>query len=155
MINNDILRRVRYALEINDSSMIEIFKQADYHMALPELISLLKKDDEQGFMECSDKIMEHFLNGLIYSRRGKIESKQGQDKKTNSTLSNNTILKKLRIALELREEDMLEIMEIADMKVSKSELTALFRKEGHKNYKDCGDQFLRNFIKGLTIRYRS
>lgn len=155
MINNDILRRVRYALEINDSSMIEIFKQADYHMALPELVSLLKKDDEQGFMECSDKIMEYFLNGLIYSRRGKIESKQGQDKKTNSTLSNNTILKKLRIALELREEDMLEIMEIADMKVSKSELTALFRKEGHKNYKDCGDQFLRNFIKGLTIRYRS
>lgn len=155
MINNDILRRVRYALNINDSSMIEIFKQADYHMALPELVSLLKKDDEQGFMECSDKIMEYFLNGLIYSRRGKIESKQGQDKKTNSTLSNNTILKKLRIAMELREEDMLEIMEIADMKVSKSELTALFRKEGHKNYKDCGDQFLRNFIKGLTIRYRS
>ncbi len=155
MINNDILRRVRYALNINDSSMIEIFKQADYHMALPELVSLLKKDDEQGFMECSDKIMEYFLNGLIYSRRGKIESKQGQDKKTNNTLSNNTILKKLRIAMELREEDMLEIMEIADMKVSKSELTALFRKEGHKNYKDCGDQFLRNFIKGLTIRYRS
>ncbi|WP_027359691.1 YehS family protein [Desulforegula conservatrix] len=155
MINNDILRRVRYALNINDSAMIEIFKQADYQMPIPELVRLLKKDDEPGFVECSDIIMEYFLNGLIYSRRGKIESKQGQEKNPASQLSNNTILKKLRIALELREEDMLDIMELSDMKVSKSELTALFRKEGHKNYKDCGDQFLRNFIKGITIRFRS
>ena len=155
MINNDILRRVRYALNINDSAMIEIFKLADYQMTLPELVSLLKKEDEPGFAECNDKIMEHFLNGLIYSKRGKIEPKPGQENKPAAALSNNTILKKFRVALELKEEDMLEIMQLSDMAVSKSELSALFRKEGHKNYKECGDQFLRNFIKGLTIRYRS
>lgn len=155
MINNDILRRVRYALNINDPAMIEIFKLADYQMEQDDLTNFLKKEEDPGFVECNDIIMEHFLNGLIYSRRGKIEPKQGQEKKPSDCLSNNTILKKLRIALELREEDMLEIMQLSDIVVSKSEVTALFRKEGHKNYKDCGDQFLRNFIKGLTIRYRS
>jgi len=155
MINNDILRRVRYALNINDSAMIEIFRLADCQMTMPELVNLLKKEDEQGFVECSDKTMEYFLNGLIYSKRGKIEPRKGQESKPQAALSNNTILKKFRVALELKEEDMLEIMGLSDMVVSKSELSALFRKEGHKNYKDCGDQFLRNFIKGLTIRYRS
>lgn len=157
MINNDILRRVRYALNINDPTMIEIFRLADYGMEKTNLTDLLKKEDEPGFVECNDKIMEHFLNGLIYLKRGKIEQKQGQgqEKRPLERLSNNTILKKIRIALELKEEDMLAILSLSDIKVSKSELTALFRKEGHKNYKECGDQFLRNFIKGLTIRYRT
>jgi uncharacterized protein YehS (DUF1456 family) len=68
--------------------------------------------------------------------------------------SNNTILKKLRIALELKEDDMLGILKLSDVAVSKAELSAFFRKEGQKNYKECGDQFLRNFLKGLTLRYR-
>jgi uncharacterized protein YehS (DUF1456 family) len=155
MTNNDILRRIRYALNINDLSMIGIFSLAGYMIQKDELAALLKKDDEQGFTECSDNILEHFLDGLIFSRRGKIESGPGQEKKPSGSLSNNAVLKKIRIALELKEEDMLDIMELAGIRVSKHEITALFRKEGHKNYKICGDQFLRNFIKGLTVRYRS
>lgn len=155
MTNNDILRRVRYALNINDPGMIEIFGLADCLMGKTDLANLLKKEDEPGFVECTDKIMENFLNGLICLKRGKIEQRQSQESRPAERLSNNTILKKIRIALELREDDMLEIMGLADVKVSKSELTALFRKKGHKNYKECGDQFLRNFLKGLTIRYRS
>jgi uncharacterized protein YehS (DUF1456 family) len=154
MINNDILRRLRYALNINDSTMIEIFKLAEHKIERSNLIDLLKKEDEEGHVACSNDVLGHFLDGLILHKRGKKEIQPGQAKKPDSPLTNNAILKKLRIALELREDDMLGILKLADTAISKSELNALFRKEGHRNYKECGDQFLRSFIKGLSVRYR-
>ncbi len=69
-------------------------------------------------------------------------------------MTNNTILKKLRIALELKDTDIIEILKLADFEISKSELSALFRKEDHKNYKECGEQLLRRFLNGLIIRNR-
>lgn len=69
-------------------------------------------------------------------------------------LSNNDILKKLRVALELKDDDILQILKLADFEVSKSELNALFRKEDHPNYMPCGDQLLRNFLNGLIIYKR-
>jgi len=69
-------------------------------------------------------------------------------------MTNNLILKKLRIALELKEDDMIEIFHLADFEITKPQLSALFRKEDNKHYKKCGDQILRRFLKGLAIRYR-
>ena len=155
MTNNDILRQLRYALNINDSTMIEIFKLADHEIKQSNLTGLLKKEDEEGFVNCSDNVLGYFLDGLILHKRGRKEIKPGETRKSDSRLTNNTILKKLRIALELKEDDMLGILKLANVEISKSELTALFRKEGHKNYKECGDQFLRKFLKGLSIRYRT
>ena len=155
MINNDILRQLRYALNINDSTMIEIFKLADHEIEQSNLTGLLKKEDEEGFVNCSDDVLGYFLDGLILHKRGRKEIKPGETRKSDSRLTNNTILKKLRIALELKEDDMLGILKLADVDISKSQLTALFRKEGHKNYKECGEQFLRKFLKGLSIRYRT
>ena len=155
MINNDILRQLRYALNINDSTMIEIFKLADHEIEQSNLTGLLKKEDEEGFVNCSDDVLRYFLDGLILHKRGRKEIKPGETRKPDSRLTNNTILKKLRIALELKEDNMLGILKLADVDISKSQLTALFRKEGHKNYKECGDQFLRKFLKGLSIRYRT
>lgn len=155
MTNNDILRRLRYTLNINDSTMIEIFKLADHEIEQSNLTGLLKKEDEEGFVNCSDDVLGYFLDGLILHKRGRKEIKPGETRKSDLRLTNNTILKKLRIALELKEDDMLGILKLADVDISKSELTALFRKEGHKNYKECGDQFLRKFLKGLSIRYRT
>ncbi|MFZ2196190.1 MAG: DUF1456 family protein [Thermodesulfovibrionales bacterium] len=154
MTKNDILRRVRYALNINDSTMLEIFRLSGHEIEQSYLLNLLKKEDEDGYVDCSDKVMGFFLDGLIIHKRGRQEIKQQQQMKSAPRLSNNAILKKLRIALELKEDDMVGIVKLADIDISKSELTALFRKEGHRNYKECGDQFLRNFLKGLTIRYR-
>jgi uncharacterized protein YehS (DUF1456 family) len=134
--------------------MVEIFKLSEHEIEQSTLTDLLKKEDEKGYVDCSDNVMEYFLDGLILHKRGKKEIKSGQVKKLGAPLTNNTILKKLRIALELKEDDMLGILKLANIIVSKSELSALFRREGHKNYKECGDQFLRNFLKGLTIRYR-
>jgi uncharacterized protein YehS (DUF1456 family) len=154
MTNNDVLRRVRYALDLGDSTMIDIFRLANHTMQLQFLINMLKKEDEPGYMECADVALEHFLDGLIIYKRGPREAKPGQEVKKCIPLTNNAKLKKLRIALELQEDGMREIMNLAGMPVSGPELTALFRKEGHKNYKPCGDQFLRNFLRGLTIRFR-
>jgi uncharacterized protein YehS (DUF1456 family) len=155
MINNDIVRQLRYALNINDSTMIEIFKLADHEIKQSHLTVLLKKEDEEGFVNCGDAVLGYFLDGLILHRRGRNEMKPGETRKSDSRLTNNAILKKIRIALELKEDDMLAILKLADVDISKSELTALFRKEGHKNYKECGDQFLRKFLKGLFIRFRT
>jgi uncharacterized protein YehS (DUF1456 family) len=155
MTNNDILRQLRYALNINDSTMIEIFKLADHEIEQFNLTGLLKKEDEEGFVNCSEAVLGYFLDGLILRKRGRKEIKPGETRKPDSRLTNNAVLKKLRIALELKEDDMLAILRLADVDISKSELTALFRKKGHRNYKECGDQFLREFLKGLSIRYRT
>ena len=155
MNNNDILRQLRYALNMNDSTMIEIFKLADHEIGQSILTGLLKKEDEEGFVNCGDVVLGYFLDGLILYKRGRKEMKPGETRRPDSRLTNNIILKKLRIALELKEDDMLAVLKLAEVDISKSELSALFRKEGHKNYKECGDQFLRKFLKGLSIRYRT
>jgi len=155
MNNNDVLRQLRYALNMNDSTMIEIFKLADHAIGQSILTGLLKKEDEEGFVNCGDIVLGYFLDGLILHKRGRKEVKPGETRRPDSRLTNNIILKKLRIALELKEDDMLAVLKLAEVDISKSELSALFRKEGHKNYKECGDQFLRKFLKGLSLRYRT
>ncbi|GAX60216.1 hypothetical protein SCALIN_C07_0027 [Candidatus Scalindua japonica] len=154
MTNNDILRRLRYALDIKDSKMIEIFKLSEYEIARPDLINLLKKEEEEGYVECGDNILECFLDGLIIHKRGKRENMPGNVTTPDLPLTNNSILKKLRIALKFREDEMLSTLKLAGMVLSKSELSALFRKEGQRHYKECGDQILRNFLKGLTTRLK-
>ncbi len=154
MINNDVLRQLRYALKIDDTTIIEIFRLAGQEIDRPTLTGLLKKEDEAGFIKCSDSVLGAFLDELIIQRRGTRENKPGDVRRPEPRLTNNVVLKKLRIAFELKEDDMLAILKLGDVHISKSELTALFRKEGHRNYKECGDQFLRKFLNGLTIHYR-
>ena len=105
--------------------------------------------------ECLCWYPHSFLDGFIILKRGKKDSAPEPVKKVKTKLTNNIIFKKLRIALELRGDDILAILKLADLSVSKSELNALFRREGHKHYKVCGDQFLRNFLQGLTIKNRN
>ncbi len=154
MNNNDILRRVRYALDISNPGMIEIFKLSGCTLELPTLFKLLKKEEEDDFIPCSNPLLLFFLDGLIIQRRGKRETAAGESVKQDTSVNNNGILKKLRIALDLKEKDMLDVMQLAGVTLSKPELTALFRNKEHKHYKECGDQFLRNFLNGLTKRIR-
>jgi uncharacterized protein YehS (DUF1456 family) len=154
MTYNDILRRFRYALNINDPTMLEIFRHAGCPMDPAGLKDLLKKEEEQGYVACGSKTLAAFLDGFIIFKRGKQEIAAGQVKRSELPLTNNVILRKLRIALELKEADMLGILKRADTSISKPELSAFFRDTEHKNFKACGDQFLRNFIKGLGIRHR-
>jgi uncharacterized protein YehS (DUF1456 family) len=155
MNNNDILRRLRYALDISNPAMTEIFQLSGCTIEQPTLLKLLKKEDEDEFIECSNPLLSLFLDGLIVHKRGRRESAAEQVPKPDAALNNNAILKKLRIALDLKEDDMLAVMKLAGVTISKSELSALFRNKGHKHFKECGDQFLRNFLQGLTVRNRN
>jgi uncharacterized protein YehS (DUF1456 family) len=153
MTNNDILRRIRYALDINDATIVDICRLGGLELEKSSVTSLLKKEEEEGFSVCSDQVISSFLDGLIIQNRGPKDSTAAQEAAV-LPITNNIVLKKLRIALELKEEALLEILELAHAGITKAKLSALFRKEGHKNYKECGNQFLRSFLKGLTIRYR-
>ncbi|HZV81999.1 MAG TPA: DUF1456 family protein [Geobacteraceae bacterium] len=152
--NNDILRRFRYALDISNPKMLEIFRLAGHELDQTALMALLKKEEDAGFLPCSNGLLEGFLDGLIILRRGPREGEPPEAARPDEQLTNNVILRKLRIALELRDDEMVSIMKLSGVTVSKSELGAFFRSKGHKNYKECGDQFLRSFLKGLTNRYR-
>ena len=151
MINNDILRRIRYIFDFNDAKMIAVFALADYQVTREQVSDWLKKDDDSDYKACNDKLLAIFLNGLINDKRGKKEGKQAEPEKQ---LTNNIIFRKLKIALNLKDEDILELMEAIGFQLSKHELSAFFRKTVHKNYRECKDQVLRNFLKGLQYRYR-
>ncbi len=173
MNNNDILIRLRYALDIKDIDMMEIFKLGGVTVTRDELQRILLKPkninhidmDEEEFIadenmrRCNNYMLESFLNGFITFKRGKQEVRPGEPEKQayiikDNKAVNNVLLKKLKIALSLTSEDMLAIFQAAGLNLSNGELSAVLRKEGQRNYKECGDRYARNFLKGLAIRYR-
>jgi len=155
MTNNDLLRRLRYALNLNGETIAGLCALGGHDIKPVAVLNLLKKEDEPGFIVCDDLVMGAMLDGLIISRRGPQEQAEESVTAAAGVLHNNLILRKLRIALALNEESMLSLLAKAGVKLSKSELSAMFRATGHRNYKPCGDQFLRNFIRGLTLVSRS
>jgi uncharacterized protein YehS (DUF1456 family) len=158
LTNNDTLRRLRYALDLKDSALEQCFVLGQLPLTQERISDLLRKDTDADFLECSDHALAAFLDGLISLRRGPRPSKAGDSAPAVANagnrqplgLSNNDVLKKLRIALELQEQDIIQIMARAGVVVSASEMGALFRQPGHRNYKVCGDQFLRQFLTGLA-----
>lgn len=154
MINNDVMRSIRYMLDLGDAKVAEIVQltDAEFPIDKAQVHALLKKEDEEGFVACSDRVLAHFLDGLVVYYRGRDESLPPRPVETRIT--NNVVLKKLRVAFQLKDVDMHEVFEAAGFPLTKPELTALFRQADHKHYRACGDQILRNFLKGLTVRYR-
>lgn len=209
MNNNDILIRIRYALDIKNIDMVEIFKLGGIEVTEQEVLKMLKKIEDNNDNKdsnkkesnkkesnnidsnskdnnskdnnskdryinensieleenevttiCDNYTLESFLNGLIIFKRGKQESNSGQPERPplsikNNKSVNNVMLKKMKIALALSSEDMLDIFREAGVNITKGELSAVFRKEGQRNYKECGDRYARNFLKGLAIKYRN
>ena len=156
MTNNDFLRRFRYALNIKDNTMIQIFKKGNITLTREDVIDYLKKDIDEGFKKLNNNDLIAFLDGLIIQKRGKREdgTPVPQVKVTKNNL-NNILLRKLRIALSFKSYDMIKIFKIGGVEISEGELSALFRSEEHKNYKECGDKYIRVFLKGLTEFYRN
>jgi uncharacterized protein YehS (DUF1456 family) len=151
MTNNDVLRRIRYIFNLSDSGMIAIFGLADCQVTREQISDWLKKEDDPAYKACNDAQMACFLNGLIIDKRGK---KEGPQPTPEKRLNNNLIFLKLKIVLNLQADDVYEIMNLADFSLSKHEISAFFRKPDHKNYRECKDQVLRNFLKGLELKYR-
>jgi uncharacterized protein YehS (DUF1456 family) len=151
MTNNDVLRRIRYIFDFNDSKMIAIFALADSQVTREQISNWLKKEEDPDYQNCSDVLLATFLNGLINDKRGK---KEGEQPKPEKKLTNNIIFRKLKIALNLKDDDILELLLLADLRISKHELSAFFRSAAHKHYRNCKDQILRNFLKGVQLKYR-
>ncbi len=151
MSNNDVIRRLRYIFDYSDSKMIDLFGQAEHIVTRAEVSSWLKKEDDPDFQGIYDKQLAIFLNGMINDKRGK---REGPQPKPEKTLSNNLILRKLKIALNLKDTDMLDILDLADLSISKHELSAFFRKPTASQFRLCKDQILRNFLHGMQIKYR-
>lgn len=150
MLSNDILRSLRYTLKANNNDMVRILALSDMESTSAGFDTWMTKEDEEGFVRCPDIILSGFLNGLIYDKRGKDES--APELALERRVNNNTVLKKLRIAFCLKTDDILAIMTEQKFRVSMPEITAMMRAPDHKNYRECGDQFLRYFLRGLTQR---
>ena len=154
MINNDVLRSIRYMLDLGDAHIVEIARMADPALKLDKdtVHACLRKDDEPGYAECNDSLLAHFLDGLVLHRRGRNEALPSRP--VEKRMTNNLVLKKLRVAFELKDEDMHQVFDAAGFGVTKPELSALFRQPAHRNFRPCGDQMLRNFLRGLALRLR-
>lgn len=150
-MRNDVLRRLRYVFDFSDSQMISLFGLGGLEVTRAEVSDWLKKDDDPSFKPCSDHTLAYFLNGLIIEKRG---AKEGPKPVAEQELTNNNIFMKIKIALNLKAEDVLEILRLDDFTLSPHELSAFFRKPGHKHYRECQDQVLRNFIFGLQKKFR-
>lgn len=151
MINNDIIRSIRFMLNISEFKLVEIVELGGGEITQAKMNAYLKREDEPGFEECPQNTMARFLNGLVYYKRGKDESRPPLEIELPT---NNEVLKKLRVAFQLKDDDIIAMLERDEFRISKTELSAFFRKKDHHNYRACEDQFLRRFLKGLTMRLR-
>jgi len=145
---NDALRSLRYMLDVNDAKLIEIIALGGGNSSKSAVAAFLKRDDEEGYQKCSDLVMAQFLDGLVVYKRGIDPSRPVQP--LAKSVSNNLICKKLRAAYQLKDLQILALLGPSGLKISKAEIGAIFRAEGHRNYRECGDQLLRYLIKGLT-----
>lgn len=152
MTNNDVIRRLRYTFEYTDSKMISFFKLGGVDVTRAEVSDWLKSDEDEAFVELEDKMLAVFLNGLIINHRGK---KEGPQPETETYLNNNDVLKKLKIAYELKSEDIIELFQLAGKKVSKHELSSFMRRPTQPQYRELMDQYLRNFLYGLQLKQKS
>jgi uncharacterized protein YehS (DUF1456 family) len=152
MINNDVLRHIRYIFDFTDSKMIEIFSLAGHQVTRSQICDWLKKEDDPAYMSLNDFQLATFLNGFINEKRGK---REGEQPVAENHLNNNIIFRKIKIALNLNDADILEILELADMRISKHELSAFFRNPDQRQYRQCNDQILRNLLHGMQIKFKA
>lgn len=151
MTNNDILRRLRFTFDLNDDKVMDLFRSGGIEATRAEISDWMKKEEDETYKNLGDKYLAAFLNGFINKNRGKREGEQPvPEKKTD----NNMILRKLKIALNMRDEDILDVLDLADFRFSKSELSAFFRRPDHRHYRECKDQIIRNFLHGLQLKYK-
>jgi uncharacterized protein YehS (DUF1456 family) len=151
MNNNDVLRRIRYTFNYDDAKMIALFELGGAKVSREDVSGWLKKSDDPDYRKCDDEQLAAFLNGLIVEKRGK---KDGPQPEPEKQLTNNIILRKLKIALDLQADDVQALIKKPDFSLSNHELSAFFRKPGHKHYRECKDQVLRYFLGGMQNRYR-
>lgn len=151
MNNNDVLKSIRYTFNFDDTEMIKLFSLANVEVTRAQISEWLKKDDDEAYKTIVDSFMSAFLNGFILLKRG---SKDEERPVNEKRLNNNIILRKIKIALQLKDEDIMELLLLADFQISKHEISAFFRKPDQNQFRVCKDQILRKFMFGLKLKIR-
>lgn len=151
MTTNDILRRTRYAFDFKNQEMLDMFASGGIALKLFDVKALLFRDEDDEFREATHRELAGFLNGFINLKRGKREGPQAEPE---DVLTNNIVLRKFKIAMNWKDDDILETLMLGDMRFGKHELSALFRKSTHDHYRLCKDQLIRKFLIGMHVRHR-
>ncbi|MDX2370181.1 MAG: DUF1456 family protein [Colwellia sp.] len=152
MINNDLLRRISTILDFNDEKILAVFKLGQGLLTAEQLANTFKEKDDSSYKPLLDVEFASFLNGLIIEKRG---PNDGPQRETEQALTNNIIFNKLKIALALKADEVISILELAELSLGKYELSSFFRSVNHKHYRDCNDDVLSTFLKGLKIKLSS
>lgn len=150
MINNDLLRRISFIFSLSNEKIIEVFALGQCEVTAERLGCYFKEKDDPAYIEIQDVEFASFLNGLIIEKRG---PKDGPQHQAELELTNNIIFNKVKIALALKADDVIEVLELAGLSLGKYELSAFFRNVNHKHYKVCSDDVLSTFLKGLKIKF--
>lgn len=152
MDNNAILRSLRFSLRLEDEDVARHFTSGGWPMDIEGAQARMGREGEPGAIYCVDDALGAFLDGLVLERRGPPPADRPAPPPV--PLTNNEVLKKIRVALELREGDVVTALALADMRLSKGEVRALFRNPAHPNHRPAGDQLVRRFLRGLTLKLR-
>ncbi len=158
MNNNEIFSHIQTIFNYDRAKLLAIFALVELEVTPKDLNAWLsdehdnEHEPEESFVYMEDEELANFLNALIIEKRGR---RDGPLPEAEDYLTNNIVLKKLRIALDLKSDDILEILESVDMSVSKYELGAMFRREDHRNYRNCKNNVLRAFLKGIGLKHAS
>lgn len=150
MENNFVFYKLRKTFGWNEEHIMELYRSMDYVVSPVALFSWMKRPVYEGYAEMPDEALAVLLNGFIAERRGMQDGKVPQHEQK---LNNNIILRKLKIALSFRDEDIIALFELAGLRVGKAELNAFFRDPKHSHYRPCKDQFLRNFLRGMQLKF--
>lgn len=152
MTNNDILKRLRYTFDFTDKEMINLFKLSDQVVSREQISNWLKKEDEETFKNLTDKELAAFLNGFIVLKRG---VQDGNHKAViEEKLNNNIIVRKIKIALNLQAQEIIDLLATQGSTLSKHELSAFFRNPSQPKYMYCNDQYLRHFLTAIQKKYK-
>mgnify|MGYP000620603539 FL=1 len=152
MINNDILRRISAIFDFNDEKIQAIFALNQCDINAEQLADIFKEKNDPAYKELLDVELASFLNGLIIDKRGQ---KDGPQHQAEQVLNNNLIFNKIKIALALKADEVISILELAELSLSKYELSAFFRNVNNKHYRECSDDVLSTFLKGLKVKFQS
>ncbi len=152
MDTNDYIRRIRYALMLDDAEAQKLMKLGGVNASTEQVVAWRLKEGEAEYSQCPDSSLAALLSGLILDRRGPPPESAGSKPPTPERLDNNLMLKQIRVALSLRTEDVHSLIKTGGGKLGPTEVSAFFRKPDHRNYRSCGDQVMRWFLNGLASK---
>lgn len=151
MRTNDIFRKITQSLTLGNLQIQQLFALSAIDLNDKEIANLLKTDYQPGFEPMPDYVLLIFLNNLIEQQRGKKNDAEQEVIEKHAKISNNDVLKKLRITYNLHEQQVRDALKLATIELTKSDLAALFRKPGHVHFKACDDELVLDFIEGLGL----